>query len=47
MENIIVLLIIVAIVGSSIAYFLREKRRGVKCVGCSLSKSCDKKKKSI
>ncbi len=39
--NIIVILIIAIILGSAIAYILRAKKRGIKCIGCdSGGKSC-------
>lgn len=34
MENIIVILVILAIVGASIAKIIVEKKKGVKCIGC-------------
>ena len=34
MTNIIVGLIILIIVGAAVAYLVRAKRKGVKCVGC-------------
>lgn len=38
--NVIVTLILVAIVGGIIAYIVREKKRGVKCIGCPYAKQC-------
>lgn len=39
--NIIVIFVIAIILGSAIAYILRAKKRGVKCIGCSSGgKSC-------
>ncbi|WP_199873044.1 FeoB-associated Cys-rich membrane protein [Inediibacterium massiliense] len=43
MKNIIVGLVILSIIGLSIAKVIREKRKGTKCIGCPLSGS-DKKK---
>jgi len=37
MVNLIVGLIIIAILSLSITKIIREKRKGVKCVGCPLS----------
>ena len=34
MTDVIVALVIVAIVGAAIAYIRKEKKRGVRCVGC-------------
>lgn len=35
--NAVLILIIVAIVGSAIAYIIKEKKRGARCIGCSAS----------
>ena len=40
MTDLIVGLIVVAIVGGAIAYIIREKKRGVKCVGCPDAPRC-------
>lgn len=40
MTNIVVLLVIALIVGAAILYIRREKKRGVKCVGCPYSGTC-------
>lgn len=45
MSNIIVGLIILIIVGAAVAYLIRAKKRGVKCVGCSESGCCSASKK--
>ncbi len=37
MRDIIVILIILAIVGAAIIKLLREKKKGVKCIGCPYS----------
>ncbi len=42
--DIIVILIILAVTASIIFYLMREKRRGVTCVGCPYAKECAKKK---
>ena len=34
MINVILVLIIVAVVGAAILYIRKEKKRGVRCVGC-------------
>ena len=44
MANIIVALIILSILGVSISRIIIEKRRGSKCVGCSLSGNCSSNK---
>lgn len=43
MADIIIIAIIVVIVGVSVAYIIREKKRGVKCIGCSSGAACAKK----
>ena len=43
MTNFIAAAVIVAIVGAAAAYIIREKRRGVKCVGCPYAKTCGAK----
>lgn len=41
--DIIAALVIVVILSAAIAYIVREKRKGVVCVGCALAKSCAQK----
>ncbi|MCR5834931.1 MAG: FeoB-associated Cys-rich membrane protein [Lachnospiraceae bacterium] len=43
MENIIILLILVAVVGCAIYYIVREKKRGRACIGCPSSGTCPRK----
>ena len=43
MENIIVVLILVAIAVGIILYLIRAKRRGEKCIGCPYAKQCGNK----
>ena len=40
MSDFIVIAIVVVIVGLALAYIIREKKRGVKCVGCPHGKTC-------
>lgn len=40
MGNIVALLIIILILGLSITKVVKEKRKGVKCIGCPHSKGC-------
>ena len=40
MADIIIVVIVATIVSSAIAYIRKEKKRGVRCVGCSDSGSC-------
>lgn len=38
--DVIVVIILVLIIGSAVAYLVRAKRNGVKCVGCPAGGSC-------
>lgn len=40
MENVIVVLILLAIVIGIIWYLIRAKKRGEKCIGCPYAKQC-------
>ncbi len=40
MENIIISVIIIAIVGLAALYIIRAKKKGQKCIGCPDSKTC-------
>ena len=44
MENIIVIVLLIAIVGGIIFYLYRAKKSGQKCIGCPYAKECAKKK---
>ena len=41
--EIIAIIAIVLVVGGAVAYLIRAKRRGQKCVGCPYSKECGNK----
>ena len=43
MENVIVVLLLVAIAAGIIWYLLRAKKRGEHCVGCPYAKQCGSK----
>ncbi len=43
MENIIVVLILLAIAAAVIIYLVRAKKRGEKCIGCPYAKQCSEK----
>ncbi|MBE6712081.1 MAG: FeoB-associated Cys-rich membrane protein [Ruminococcaceae bacterium] len=43
MTNVIVVLILVAIVGSIVWYLVRAKKRGETCIGCPYAKQCSGK----
>lgn len=38
MSDIIAAVILIAIVGAAVAYIVRQKRQGVKCIGCAVGK---------
>lgn len=40
MSDLVVILIVALVVGLALAYIIREKKRGVKCVGCPYAKNC-------
>lgn len=40
MANVIVVLLIVAMLAAAVAYIIKEKKRGVRCVGCSAAGEC-------
>ena len=42
MIDFIIIGIIVLVVGGAIAYIVRAKKKGQKCIGCPDSKSCSK-----
>lgn len=46
MTDLVALLVILVCVGAAVAFIVREKRRGVKCVGCAVGKSCAQKQKA-
>ncbi len=43
MSDIIVIAIVVLVVGAAVAYILRQKKQGAKCIGCPYSKECGSK----
>jgi len=43
MENVIVVIVLVAIAAAIIWYLVRAKKRGDKCVGCPYAKGCGSK----
>ena len=43
MADIIIGLVLLAVVGVAIAYIVKEKKRGVKCIGCPNAGTCQKK----
>ena len=40
MENVIVILLLIALVAGILWYLIRAKKRGEKCIGCPYAKQC-------
>lgn len=40
LESIIVIAILILVIGSATAYIIRQKKKGVKCIGCPYAKEC-------
>ena len=40
MDNILIIAVLLVIVGCAIAYVVKEKKKGVKCIGCPNAKTC-------
>lgn len=40
MENIIIILILIAILGGAGYYIYKKRKMGAKCIGCPYAKSC-------
>lgn len=43
MENIIIIIILLGIIGSIIRYLYKAKKRGEHCIGCPYAKQCSSK----
>ena len=41
-ENIVVIAVLVIVVGGAVAYIVRAKKKGQKCIGCPYGESCTK-----
>lgn len=44
MENIIIGAVIVVIVGAAVAYIIKSKKSGAKCIGCPAAGNCSANK---
>ena len=44
LTDIIAVVAIVAVIGCAIAYIVKEKKKGKKCIGCPYSCSCQSQK---
>lgn len=45
-SDIIAILFIVIIIGGSLFYIIRAKKKGQKCIGCPYSKTCSSNKQN-
>lgn len=43
MEDLIIIAVLVIILGAAIAYMIRAKKSGVKCIGCPAGGNCSRK----
>ncbi len=46
MENILLMVVLLFLIGGAIAYVVKAKKKGVKCIGCPAGASCRKKDNS-
>ncbi len=46
MEDFIIVAVLVAIIGAAVFYIVKEKKRGVKCIGCPAAGACSRSKSS-
>lgn len=44
MVNFVIVVVLLAILGVAAGYIYREKKRGVKCVGCPYARECAAKR---
>ena len=46
MTNVIIIAILIIVVGASICYIVKEKKKGTVCIGCPHAGTCANKKDS-
>lgn len=44
MTDFIIIIVLILILGTALAYMQKEKKRGVKCIGCPDAETCAKKR---
>ena len=44
LESIVVIAVIALVVGGAVAYIVKQKKSGAKCIGCPYAKECASKK---
>ncbi|MDD6400465.1 MAG: FeoB-associated Cys-rich membrane protein [Lachnospiraceae bacterium] len=42
MEDIIILILLIIIVGLAVRYIKKEKKKGIRCIGCPMAGSCSR-----
>ena len=42
-SNILIAIVLFLIIGASISYIIKEKKRGTKCIGCPAAGNCPMK----
>jgi len=47
MSTVIATIALIVIVSLAVGYIIKEKRRGVKCIGCPMAGECDKKREEF
>ncbi|MGN0347698.1 MAG: FeoB-associated Cys-rich membrane protein [Lachnospiraceae bacterium] len=40
MENVIIIAVLLLVVGFAVFYLWKERKKGVKCIGCPSAKNC-------
>ncbi len=45
MADLIIGLIVLALIGAAITYIVKQKKKGVSCIGCSMAGTCPSKNK--
>lgn len=43
MADIIILAVLLVIIGAAISYIVKQKKKGVRCIGCPSAGTCHKK----
>ena len=46
MTDIVAALVLIAVLAAAVAYIVRQKRAGVKCIGCSAGRECTERAKA-
>lgn len=46
LDNLIVIAVLLLILGGAIAYIIKEKKKGVRCIGCPAAGKCAAKGKN-